>query len=52
MPVPPNAAAAPTAAPAFNHRASAVFETESPGALGLGAGGVDAVDWRQEWNSL
>ena len=52
VPVPLDAAAATGAAAAMKQPAFRMFETESPGVGGGAAGAVNAVDWRQEWNSL
>jgi hypothetical protein len=52
VPAPLDAAAATGAAAAIKQPAFRMFETESPGVGGGAAGAVNAVDWRQEWNSL
>lgn len=52
VPAAMDAAAGSGAASSVNQPAFRSFETESPGVL-VGAGvGANAVDWRQEWNSL
>jgi hypothetical protein len=52
VPAAMDAAAGSGAASSVNQPAFRSFETESPGVL-VGAGvGTNAVDWRQEWNSL